>query len=298
MKRLSALLSLLILSCAFTACSLAAPAAGTASATPDPGPRVSFASPKGDVPVPLGTVQVFILSEDALGTAQVEVLVNGESAATIPSPDTSRPAVVVEYDWTPPAAGDFVLQAHAQNTAGTWGAFQSLQVTVSAEGGQPAATAAPTEASTEAPTEIVATPTKTETPLMATIAPPTATPNSGITVEGTLSYLQMYAADATCGTTTNMAVATVSPANSVYSVLLFFRLGTKDGSAWKPWTKGLALGPNGPGKFYILFTTRMFANPMPWDRAQVWYQFVAIDKKGAALYRTPVYTNLAVIKCP
>jgi hypothetical protein len=108
----------------------------------------------------------------------------------------------------------------------------------------------------------------------------------------------MYVADASCGTTTNMATATISPADSAYSVLLFFRIGNKAGTEWKPWTKGLALGPNGPGKFYILFTTRHIANPVPWVPAQVNYQFVAIDKKGKPLYSTPVYTNLAIIKCP
>ncbi len=299
MKRIYALLSLSIISCAFTACSFSAPAAGTVSATPGSGPRVSFVSPKAGVPVPLGPVQILILSEDPLGTAQVEVLVNGESAATIPSPDTSRAAVVLEFDWTPPAAGDYVLQAHAQNTAGTWGAFESLPVTVSAEApGPQAATSEPTEAATEAATEIVATQRPTETALIPTALPPTATPNSGITIEGVLSYLQMYVADAPCGTTTNMAVATVSPANSVYSVLLFFRLGTLDGSAWKPWTKGLALGPNGSGKFVIWFTTRMIANPMPWDRAQVNYQFVGIDKQGKPLVYGPILTNLSIIKCP
>jgi hypothetical protein len=244
-------------------------------------------------------VQILVLSEDPLGTAQMELLVNGETAATIQSPDSTRPAVVLEYNWQPAAAGTFTLQAHSQNTAGTWGAFESLEVNVTDNGvAQNDTTSTPEPLITEAVTDIVATPTKTATPVIPTAPPePTAT-NSGINLEGTLSYTQMYVADSPCGTTTNTAAATVSPANSVYSVLLFFRLGTLDGSAWKPWTKGLALGPNGPGKFYILFTTRMFANPMPWDRAQVWYQFVAIDKKGAALYRTPVYTNLAVIKCP
>ncbi|MGD0172930.1 MAG: hypothetical protein ABSC61_00640 [Anaerolineales bacterium] len=283
------LVSLLLVSCA--GMKLANSTAATAA---DTGPRVSFASPASGATVPLGPVQVLLLSEDPLGTTQAEVLVNGESAAMIASPDSSRAAVVLEYIWQPAASGKYVLQAHGQNTAGTWGAFVSLELTV-AEGGA----VGPMESSTptEAPTEIAATPTKTETPLMPTPLPPTAT-NSGITLRGTLSYLQMYPADAPCGTTTNMAIATVSPADSAYSVLLFFRIGNREGTEFKPWTKGLALGPNGPGKFYNLFTTRHIANPVPWVPAQVYYQFVAIDKQGARLFATPVYTNLSIIKCP
>ena len=294
MKRLSILMFLVLFSLVFSSCSSVAPVAGAGTSTPDQGPRVSFSSPVPNATVPFGPVQVLLLSEDPLGTAQAEMLVNGESSAMIQSPDSSRAAVVLEYSWQPAAPGKYVLQAHGQNTAGTWGAFVSLELTV-AEGG----TVEPMESSTptEAPTEIAATPTKTETPLMPTPRPPTAT-NSGITLQGTLSYLQMYPADAPCGTTTNMATATVSPADSVYSVLLFFRIGNKDGTEWNSWTKGLALAPNGPGKFYILFTTRHIANPVPWLRAQVNYQFVGIDKQGKRLLSTTVYTNLSIINCP
>jgi hypothetical protein len=279
---------------ALSSCSAPTSVAGAVSPTPGQGPRVSFSAPAPGATVPLGPVQVTLLSDDPLGTAQAEVLVNGESVATIPSPDSSRAAVVFEYNWQPAAPGKYVLQAHAQNTAGMWGAFVSLELTVAE-----AATVEPMESSTptEAPTEIVTTPTSTETPLLPTPLPPTAT-HSGITLQGTLSFLQMYPADAPCGTTTNMATATVSPADSVYSVLLFFRIGNKDGTEWNSWTKGLALAPNGPGKFYILFTTRHIANPMPWIRAQVNYQFVGIDKQGKRLLSTPVYTNLSIINCP
>jgi hypothetical protein len=294
MKRFSILLFSAIFFLVLASCSSAAPLAGAGSPTPDQGPKVSFSAPIPGATVPLGPVQLLLLSEDPLGTAQAEVLVNGESAAMIQSPDSSRAAVVLEYSWQPAAPGKYVLQAHSQNTAGTWGAFVSLELTA-AEGG----TVEPMESSTptEAPTEIVATPTKTETPLMPTPLPPTAT-NSGITLQGTLSYLQMYPADAPCGTTTNIATATVSPADSVYSVLLFFRIGNKAGTEWNSWTKGLALAPNGPGKFYIFFTTRHIANPVPWIRAQVNYQFVGIDKQGKRLLSTTVYTNLSIINCP
>jgi hypothetical protein len=295
MKRLSILIGLAFLSIAVSACSTAAPVALAGSPTVDQGPRVTFAAPAPGATVPFGPVQLLLLSEDPRGTAQVEVLVNGESAVTIPSPDTSKSAVVLQYSWQPPASGNYVLQAHGQNTAGTWGAFASLELTVAeAVATESVETPSPFPAPTN--TSIVATATRTETAIVATTAPVTPT-NSGITLKTTLSYTQMYVADAPCGTTTNMATATVTPADSAYSVLIFFRLGTKDGTAFKPW-KGWALGPNGPGKFYLLFTTRHIALPMPWVPSQVWYQFVAINKSGEALYRTPVYTNLSIIKCP
>ncbi len=295
MRRLYVPLFSAIFILALSACSSGIPVKSAGSPTPDQGPRVSFSAPSAGASLPLGPVQVILLSEDPLGTAQVEILVNGESAATIQSPDSSRSAVVIEYGWQPSAAGKYVLQAHGQNTGGTWGAFTSLEVNIAE--GEPVATATEEAPTTEAPTELIPTATKTATAIIGT-PEPTATANSGITLVTALSYTQMYVADAPCGTTTNMATATVSPAGSVYSVLLFFKIGNKAGTEFRPWTKGLALGPNGPGKFYILFTTRHIAMPVPWVPAQVWYQFVAIDKKGAALYRTPVYTNLSVIKCP
>jgi hypothetical protein len=297
MKRLSVLLSLAVFFLALSACSAGIPIKSSGSPTPDQGPQISFSSPAPGASVPLGPVQVILLSEDPLGTAQVEILVNGESAATIQSPDSSRSAVVIEYGWQPSAAGKYVLQAHGQNTAGTWGAFASVEVTVAESGAAEPATPTEEAPATEAPTEILPTATKSQTPVMGT-PEPTPTTNSGITLTWALSFTQMYVADAPCGTTTNMATATISPADSAYSVLLFFRIGNKAGTEFRPWTKGLALGPNGPGKFYILFTTRHIALPVPWVPAQVWYQFVAINKTGAALYRTPVYTNLAIINCP
>jgi hypothetical protein len=293
MKRIPILLFSVVFVLALSSCSPAS-LAGAGSPTPGQGPRVSFSAPAPGATVPLGSVQLLLLSEDPLGTKQVEILVNGESAATVQSPDSSRSAVVIEYGWEPTAPGKYVLQAHGQNTAGTWGAFASLELTVAeAEPGE-----TPTEeaTATEAPTELNPTATKTQTPIIGT-PESTATINSGITLVTALSYTQMYVADAPCGTTTNMATATVSPAGSVYSVLLFFKVGNKAGTEFRPWTKGLALGPNEHGKFYILFTTRHIAMPMPWVPAQVWYQFVAIDKSGAALYRTPVYTNLSIITC-
>ncbi len=298
MKRLFIPLFSAVFFLALGACASAVPLKGTQSPTVNPGPRVSFSAPAAGAALPLGPVQVILLSEDPLGTAQVEILVNGELAATIKSPDSTRPAVVIQYAWQPSAAGKYVLQAHGQNTAGTWGAFSSLEVNIS-EGTAPEISPTPTQqaSATTASTQLIPTVTKTQTPVMST-SEPTATTNYGITLEAYLSYTQMYVADAPCGTTTNMATATVSPAGSVYSVLLFFKIGNMDGTEFQPWTKGLALGPNGPGKFYILFTTRHIALPVPWVPAQVWYQFVAIDKSGTALYRTQVYTNLSIIKCP
>ena len=196
MKRLFCALPIILIALLFSACApQSGPKTGTTPAA-DSGPKVSFASPEPGATVPFGPVQVMILSEDVRGTSQVEVLVNGVSVASIPSPDTAASSVIIGYTWQPSAPGNYVLQAHGQNTGGTWGDFASLELAVAPEQG-------PAETPT---TEVVPTentePTATATDVIATESGPTETSSSpeipstptrgGISLDWSFTSLQMY----------------------------------------------------------------------------------------------------------
>jgi hypothetical protein len=298
MKRLSVVLWLAFLSLAISSCSSASHA-GAGSPTPDQGPRVSFSTPAAGATVPLGPVQVLLLSEDPLGTAQVEVLVNGESAAMIQSPDSTRSAVVIEYSWQPPALGKYVLQAHGQNTAGIWGAFVSLELTVVDSGAAvPRGTLTPPESATETPTAIIPTATGTETPLMVTTAPPTAT-HSGISLVWSFSYLRMYPNGGGCEPRQNGVIVIVSgiDKNEIGSVMIFFRPKKKDTDDLGTWSKALNLELLESGAYGRGFTSAHIANPIPFLPAIILHQFAISDKSKAIIYRSPVYQELFLATC-
>jgi hypothetical protein len=289
------------------------PAAPKTVSTPaaDSGPKVSFASPEPGATVPFGAVQVLILSEDPLGTSQVEVLVNGVSVATVPSPDTSRDSVIVDYTWEPAAPGNYVLQAHGQNTAGTWGDFASLELAVTPEAGaetpiiedipteesEPTATATDVIATEEAPAETPVTPDVPATPT-----------RSGISVTWSFTYLQMYRYGSSCEPQQNSVIVDVSGVsnNEIGGVMVFFRpMEASTGKLWDWWTTGLWLeefpsGLYGRGFSTVHMVKRLSTQPetyWPYLPATVLYQFAVSDKGGMIIYRSDVYQNLQVKPC-
>jgi hypothetical protein len=306
MKRLSSLLPVFLISLLLASCSANATPKTAATAQPDTGPKVSFASPDPGANVPFGPVQVMILSEDLRGTAQVEVLVNGVSAATVPSPNTTQTSVIVEYIWNPAAPGQYVLQAHAQNNAGTWGDFASLELTVAE-----AEPAADTPSEGEAPTE-ERLPTATATEVIATQPGPTETPivpnvpatptRSGISVAIQFSELRMYKYGSACEPQQNGVFVDVQglDKNAIGGVMLFFQPVDKNtGQAWT-WSTGLWLELFDSGLYGRGFSTVHMVNKgqaFPYIPAIVNYQIAISDKGGTIIYRSDVYSNLEVASC-
>jgi hypothetical protein len=247
MRRCFRLFGLVMLTGLFLGCSGSPALKAIGSPTRDTGPRVSFSAPESGASLPLGPVQVLLLSEDPLGTAQVEVLVGGATAASIPSPDKTKPSVVVEYAWQPPAPGAYTLQARGQNTAGTWGAFAQLSLTVTEpEPGEtatfePSGTSTPTIAPTESPTALVATttPTFTLNPLETTPLPPIP----GLSFTWEFSTYYMYKYGSACEPQKNGVFVKVSGIDleTIGGVMLFFQpMDKKTHELWT-WTTGLWL---------------------------------------------------------
>lgn len=298
MKRSSILVWLALISLVISSCSSAAAKPEAGSPTPDQGPKVSFTAPASGAELPIGPVQVLLLSEDPLGTAQVELMVNGISVGTVASPNSTGASVTIEYTWQPPAAGKYVLQAHGQNTAGTWGGFTSLEITV----------AEPTEATTETqvlatntlePTGVIATPeSATDTPISQNMTP-TLTKNTAVTVKWSFSSLRMYAYGSTCEPQKNGVFVTVSgmDKSGIGSVMIFFRAKNKDTNALGKWSKALRLELFTSGVYGRGFSSAHFSQPLAFIPAIILHQFAISDKSGAIVYRSDVYQELYLAPC-
>ncbi|MCJ7434924.1 MAG: hypothetical protein MUO77_15690 [Anaerolineales bacterium] len=138
---------------------------------------------EGDV-LPMGPVQLVVYASAAEGVSFIAIKVNGQSLpATTVAPltaDNSSRLVRVDYTWTPPVEGEYVVEAAGIGSSGASGGAGSTRFCiVTCETSQTStpsafdATGTPTPASGE---------TGTPTPSIADI--PTLTPSSGeMTVE-------------------------------------------------------------------------------------------------------------------
>jgi hypothetical protein len=277
------------------------PAAATVPArTADSGPRVSFASPESGTVLPPGPVPILILCEDPTGTALVEVLVDGVAVAVIPSPDSARDSVIVEYVWVPAVTGTYTLQAHAQNSAGTWGGFDSLELTIEEQtdaGDTPAFVPLATENADS--TDVIAGPTATETPPVAETTPPATPTRSGIWLTWSFSELRMFEYGSSCTPTQNgviVAVFGIDP-QDIGSVMIFFRAKHKDTGVLGKWSPALGLELFESGMYGKGFTSLQFAQPLPFVPAVILHQFAVADKNGGILYRSDVYQELYLGPC-
>ena len=312
MKRFSIALPVLLCALLLVSCGGQASPKTAASPAVDSGPKVSFASPEPTATVPFGPVQVMILSEDLKGTSQVEVLVNGVSVATVPSPDTARTSVIIEYVWQPSAPGNYVLQAHGQNTGGTWGDFASLELVVAPESPvveTPTIEVAPTEESqpTQTATDVIATPSgPTETP-MGPVVQDTPT-RGGISLEWVFTYQQMHPFGASCEQQQNSVIVQVNGLSNseIGGVMIFFRPTEEStGKLWNWWTTGLWLEEFPSGLYGRGFNSAQMIKRLASQGEKYWpyfpsivlYQFAVTDPSGAIVYRSEVYNNLRVVGC-
>jgi hypothetical protein len=304
MKRLLPALSIILTSLLLPSCAAgAAQKASVSSPMPDTGPRVTFASPDPGVTVPFGPVRIIILSEDPRGTAQIEILVDETSIATVPSPDIAKTAVIIDYEWQPAATGKHVLQARGQNNAGTWGDIAGIEVTVAEAAAEEVPTAEVEPPSTEPTAEqtsVISTPaelTPTPTPQE---AEPTAT-RSGITVTWTLAFMSMYKYGSNCEPQKNSVYVKVEGIDNsqIGGVVMWFRPTDQNTGEMWPWQgRGLELFPSGKWG-YGFSTGNMVAKgkPFPFIPSVVLFQFSVSDKSMETIYRTEIFNSLTVKAC-
>lgn len=131
------------------------------------GTQVGIDSPADAAILPLAPSTIIAHASDPLGVAQIEFSVNG---AVIGNANGADKALVGQQAWTPPAAGQYLIQVRAKNASGTWSGYAQVRVTV--QGQEAASPEVPTETSTpestDTPTASPA-PTATETPSIPTL---------------------------------------------------------------------------------------------------------------------------------
>lgn len=102
---------------------------GTAS-----GPRVWIDAPMHESTHPVAPMEIVLHGADPGGVALIEVSVNGEVLSRRPPDDTASPLTLMKVAWDPPAPGEYVLVARAQDHGGAWSPQTSSIVTLTGRG--------------------------------------------------------------------------------------------------------------------------------------------------------------------
>lgn len=142
--RLAALTSLLLASCN-----------GTAAEAPAPNASIEswVEAPHDGSVLPMGPVMLVVYASAAEQVSFIAVKVNGQSLPAIPvaplTTDGSSRLVRVDYPFTPPSEGEYLVEAAGVNLAGATGGSGSTRFcVVTCQPGGPAVTPAPAETGT------------------------------------------------------------------------------------------------------------------------------------------------------
>jgi hypothetical protein len=163
-KRLVFFLILLASPGGLISCTLPVP--GEEVAVAEAGPRVWIEVPVEGLRVPMGQpVRIEGHAAYRGGITHVEIWVDGELYLVVETPSTKGNLVRFEQSWTPPSAGEYVIQAVAVGMDGVISAPNSVRLVVEA---------AP--AGTPAPPTVLPTVPPTGLPTVPPTMPPTGTP--------------------------------------------------------------------------------------------------------------------------
>ncbi len=131
--------------------------------------------------LPMGQAMLVVYAADPGGISYIHIKVNGESlpafAASPMTADGSSRLVRIDYPWTPPAEGEYRVEAAGVNSAGAAGAFGSTRFCIVTC--QPAQAPPPTDTPTPAPGE---PPTSTPTAALPIITLPPLSPTPTATL--------------------------------------------------------------------------------------------------------------------
>jgi hypothetical protein len=83
----------------------------------------------------------------------------------------------------------------------------------------------------------------------------------------------------------------VSQPEKVYSVLLFVRLRNQKSGAQSAWNTGLAMRPQGEGRYEYRLRAVNVPSYKDYDPAWLQFQFVLTDSRGDVIGRSQVYTD-------
>jgi hypothetical protein len=280
---------------ALSACNLPV-AAGAA-------PRAWIDDPLDGMHLPLQPYLLTLHSSDPVGISLMEVRVNGEVLASLPSPDPAKLLVYLTQNWEPAAPGRYVIGARARNTAGAWSAEDIVTVEIE---GPTTPTHTPTTISTNTPTPTLAIPTITPT------ATGTATSTTTPTITATLTQAalmfssqvstQLFNYQRDCVPNPGEVTITVTLSNTaqVHNVYLFFRLKSQTDDTITGW-ENVVMNPLRNGKYQTTIVWKGISNlsEISSQGLSAWfqYQFVADIQGGSILGRSPVFTDIALVPC-
>jgi len=255
-------------------------------------PQAWIDAPLNESRLPLADIEIVFHITDAEQVVTGELSINDQVMAALPNPDPADKLVTLKYLWEPAAPGQYLLQARAQNGAGTWGPVTESVVFISEAAATPLIEQAPTLAPviTIAPTEILTTtlaPTETVTP---TLAPTAGFTNINITPD--LAYYGVCSPDEV-----QVSVMAVDP-DGITAVVLFYRLRDENGttSAWL----NSAMDPEGGGQYAKSVNMNTLAAQTGFDESfgtfTLEVQLVIQNSLGETT-NSPVYGDVTVEYC-
>lgn len=126
--------------------------------------------------LPLGPLTLVVYAADSAGISYIHIKVNGQSlpayAAAPMTVDGSSRLVRIDYWWTPPAEGEYLVEAAGVNAAGVSGTFGSTRFCIVTCAPAPAPTDTPVPAPTDTPAPFITLPPLSPTPTWTLPAPP------------------------------------------------------------------------------------------------------------------------------
>jgi hypothetical protein len=275
------------------ACNLSGAPAADTSAPISGGPKIQFTDPQNEASLQMGAQKIILHAEDARGVARAEFRVNGKLAGAQESPDPQKIAVNFTFAWEPSAPDTYILQARAQNADGVWGPDVMITVHVEKRRASADSTSGATAKPGEAPTK-EPSPTATHTATVASTPTLTLSPTSqAVTFAPDVNPKLFYKHGSGCDPT--VLYLNVGVTGNVFSVVVFLRVYNFD--TYEPisdWNSGIAMTPQGGGRFALTLNSTHFPPPLPFVSARAGYQFVATDKSGGTLARSQVYYDVTL----
>jgi CSLREA domain-containing protein len=109
---------------------------------------------------------------------------------------------------------------------------------------------------------------------------------------------QLFQGATSCNPETLSVQVRVTPPELVFSVGLFYKIEEKGGSGSSPWSKGLAMIPQGNGWYQLVLTGNDLPSISKWKH-EAWldFQFVANGQNGQALAWSAVIRKVTLWQC-
>jgi hypothetical protein len=295
-KRAGRLALAFFLAVALVACNLPQQGgAGLVMPTGDALPRAWIDAPLEASWLPLGPYEVVFHGSALAGVARGELSVNGALEATLANTEPGATLAVFRANWTPSAAGKYVVRARAVDKNGRWSDYSTVTVIV---GGTPTPTSTASATATFTPTR-TPTATSTRTPTLTQTASVTLTPSA--TLKGARAFAPQVSPDVfySTGCTPDRVDVTlkIEPAADAANLFMFFQLEDQAGSGSTGWGDAVAMSKQAVGTFSYTLLSGRISGAGRYDNATLLLQFVAMDAGGAIVARSSVYAAATLARC-